>query len=112
MSRQLYKYFMIPFASVPQNPTYKVWFSTWMPKRSEYIWSESRPDPATTTTTWVVGATDDSDLPVDATGIIANSVKCIPPPILASPTDIKNANDFRTAVTAKLTQSLEGIRSS
>lgn len=23
------QYFMIPFANVPQNPDYKVWFATW-----------------------------------------------------------------------------------
>ena len=107
MSRQTYRYFMIPLASVPAKHTYKLWFSTWSANRAAYIWSENRPDPAPSSITWVVGATDEDDFPPDATVIIANSVKCIPPPILAAPVAITDASKFQTA----LIRSMEGIRS-
>jgi hypothetical protein len=107
MSRQHYRYFVIPLASVPQNPTYRVWYSTWLPERSEYVWSERRPvDTSNETTTWVVGATDGADVPPDATVIIQNSVKCPPPPPLALPFDATSA-EVQTA----LTQALVDIRS-
>jgi hypothetical protein len=111
MSRQTYRYFTIPLASVPKNPTYRVWFSTWLANRSEYIWSEKRPDPSDPTTTWVVGATDNGDVPADATVIIQDSIKCIPPPPLALPSNATSPADFQTALTKRLTQQLEDTRS-
>lgn len=107
MSRQNYRYFTIPFASVPQNPTYRVWYSTWLPERSQYIWSERRPHTTTNgVTTWVVGATDGADVPADATVIGQNDLKCPPPPSLALPSDATSA-EIQTA----LRQALVEIRS-
>jgi hypothetical protein len=102
-----YKYFTIPFACVPSNPSYRVWFATWSAAQSEYTWSEQRPS----TATWVCCATDDSELPGDATVIVPQTVKCVPPPPLALVQNITNPGDFQAALTKNLNQYLIDIRS-
>lgn len=107
MSRQHYCYFTIPLASVPQNPAYRVWYSTWLPERSQYIWTDRRPGTTSNgAPTWVVGAIETTDPPVGATVIVQNSVKCLPPPPLTLP-----SNATSTDVQTALTHALEGIRS-
>lgn len=111
MSRQTYRYFTIPLASVPKNPTYRVWFSTWLPNRSKMIWSDKRPDTLDAAGTWVVGATDGSDVPADATVIVQDAIKCIPPPPLTLPASTTSSADIQTALTQGITQQLEDTRS-
>jgi hypothetical protein len=112
MSRQpgTYQYFTLPLASVPQQPSYRVWFSSWLPHCSDCVWSERRPN-AADATAWAVGATEDNDVPADATVIIPDAIKCIPPPPLALPSRTPSAADFQSALTKKLTQELLETRS-
>jgi hypothetical protein len=111
MSRQRYRYFTIPCASVPQHPRYTVWFATWSERRSEYVWSTKRPDTTSDARhTWAVGATDDTELPTEATAVIAFSDKCIDPPPLAVPFDT-TSTDFQAVLGQQLTQAVEGAKS-
>src|SRR3954471_11879258 len=111
MSRQRYRYFMIPFDSVPQHPRYTVWFASWSEKRSEYVWSRRRPDTRSgSADAWAVGATDDDDLPPEAATIIAMSDKCIAPPPLAVPFNTTSA-DLQAMLTMQLIQTLDGAKS-
>lgn len=73
-----YRYFIIPFPSVPVNPSYAVWFALWSPDRPRVHWTTDRPP---TGAAWVVGATDEGELP-DAAEVIGLSTKCLPPPPL------------------------------
>lgn len=112
MSRQNYRYFTLPFAKVPDRPDYTVWFYTWSAKRSEYVWSRERPRHASDATpTWVVAASDATELPADATVIIPSSAKCIDPPPLTAPSGTLSEADFQAALTTQLARSLEGIKS-
>ena len=113
MSRQpdrTYQYFTLPFASVPQRPSYQVWFSRWPPHGSRCVWSEHRPD-ASDAFAWAVGATEYNDVPADATVIIPNAIKCIPPPPMALSSRTPSAADFQSALTQELTQGLLETRS-
>jgi hypothetical protein len=103
-----YKYFTVPFACVPSSPTYHVWFASWSAAQSEYTWSDQRP----TAATWVCCATEGDDhLPPDATVIIPQTVKCVPPPPLALAQTITSAGDFQAVLTKNLNQYLIDIRS-
>lgn len=111
MSRQRYRYFMIPAASVPQHPGYTVWFASWSEQRSEFLWSRRRPDTSSgSADTWAVGATDDADLPAAATTVLAMSDKCIDPPPLVAPPNATSA-ELEAMLMKQLAQSLVGIRS-
>jgi hypothetical protein len=79
---QAYRYFLIPFTSVPKTPPYTVWFATRSSDLQSTSWSKDRP--ATTqdpSSTWVVGLTS-GDLPPDAT-LLGTATKDPPPPPLA-----------------------------
>jgi hypothetical protein len=111
MSRQRYRYFMIPAASVPPHPKYTAWFASWSEKRSEYLWSRRRPDTSVGTAgTWAIGATDDSELPAEAASVLAMSDKCIDPPPLTAPLDTTTA-DLEAALTKQLAQAFDGSKS-
>jgi hypothetical protein len=111
MSRQRYRYFMIPVASVPSQPKYTVWFASWSEKRSEYLWSRKRPDTRSgTADTWVIGATDDADLPTEATAVLAMSDKCIDPPPLRAPLNATSA-ELQAMLTKQLSQAFDGSKS-
>jgi len=107
MSSQNYRYFMIPFDKVPMHPDYEVWFATWSARRSAFVWSRERPYRAANgAPTRVIAASDASELPADAT-VITSSIKCIDPPVVAVPSDAISDAEFRAALTAQLTESLE-----
>ena len=76
----VYKYFMIPFASVPSSPPYSVWFASL--SSSNATWSKERPTTtADTSTTWAVGLTTNE--PPDGATFLGTSTKDPPPPPLA-----------------------------
>ena len=103
-----YKYFTLPFACVPSNPTYHVWFASWSQEHSQYTWSVQRPE----TATWVCCATDGTSyLPPDATVIVPQTIKCVPPPPLDLAQTITSPSDFQAALTKNLNQYLVDIRS-
>lgn len=92
---QAYKYFMIPFASVPKTPPYTVWFATWSNGQLSTSWSKDWP--ATTldpSSTWVVGLTT-GDLPPDAT-LLGNATKDPPPPPLAVSSTTTSLSAYQT----------------
>lgn len=105
-----YQYFTLPLASVPPHPSYRVWFSSWLPHCSDCVWSDHRPA-ASDATAWAVGATDNNDVPADATVIVQNAIKCIPPPPLKLTSRTVSAADFQSALTTKLTEQLQETRS-
>jgi hypothetical protein len=65
------KYFVIPFANVPKDPAYTVWFASWSTERP--IVEPGMPPP------FVVGVTTDDKLPAGAT-LLADGSKDPPPP--------------------------------
>jgi hypothetical protein len=65
------KYFSIPFANVPNNPTYTVWFASWSTERP--IIEPGMLPP------FAIGVTKDDQLPAGAT-LLASSTKEPPPP--------------------------------
>jgi hypothetical protein len=65
------KYFVIPFANVPDNPTYTVWYASWSTERP--ILEPGMLPPCT------IGVTGDGKLPPGAT-LVATSTKEPPPP--------------------------------
>jgi hypothetical protein len=102
---------MIPAASVPQHPKYTVWFASWSAQRSEYLWSRKRPDASPGTAgTWAIGATDESDLPTEATAVLAMSDKCIDPPPLIAGLDT-TSTDLQATLTRQLTTAFDGSKS-
>lgn len=111
MSRQRYRYFMISAASVPPQPSYTVWFAAWSENRSEYLWSRRRPDTSSGPLgTWAIGATDDADLPTEATAVLAMSDKCIDPPPLRAPLDTTSV-ELQAMLTKQLAQAFIGSKS-
>jgi hypothetical protein len=85
---QEHKYFRIPFANVPANPTYTVWFASWSTERPTV--EPGMPDPYT------IGVTKDAQLPPGAT-LIATSTKDPPPPppalVTGTPSEYEAAFD-------------------
>lgn len=80
-----YKYFTIPFANVPQNPSYTAWYALWTKDRPSAGWSKERPvavlDPSTI---WVVGLT--ADEPPPGATVLGTATKDPPqPPLALSP---------------------------
>ena len=69
----IYKYFTIPFESVPAKPTYTVWFATWSTERPAVGPGMAPP--------MVVGVTCEAEaaLPPGAT-VLATGSKDPPPP--------------------------------
>ena len=111
MSRQRYRYFMIPAANVPPQPSYTVWFASWSEKRSEYLWSRKRADTSSgTVTTWAIGASDDTDLPKEATAVLAMSDKCVDPPPLRAPLNA-TSDELQAMLTKQLAQAFDGSKS-
>jgi len=77
-----YRYFMIPYTSVPMDPPYTVWFATWTKDPTTATWSTERPDAAlTASTTWAVGVTA-GDIPAEGT-LLGTATKDPPPPPMA-----------------------------
>jgi len=68
---QDYKYFVIPFKNVPDDPTYTVWYASWSKERPSVV--RGMPAPV------AIGVTKDDKLPPEAI-LIANSTKEPPPP--------------------------------
>lgn len=66
------KYFVIPFKSVPANPTYTVWYATWSRDRPEIKPGMSHP--------LVVGVTSEDRLPDGAASLGATKDPIPPPP--------------------------------
>lgn len=111
MSRQRYRYFMIPATSVLSPPRYTVWFASWSEKRTEYLWSRKRPDTSSgPATTWAIAATDDADLPAEASAVLAMSDKCIDPPPLRAPLNATSA-ELQAMLTEQLSQAFDGSKS-
>lgn len=82
---QTYKYFMIPFASVPRDPAYTVWFASWSAE-----WPTVEPG---TYPPVVVGVTTDH-LPAGAVLLGAGSKDpppCPPPLAAASMSDYQKS---------------------
>jgi hypothetical protein len=68
----IHKYFIIPFESVPEKPSYTVWFATWSTERPDI-----RPGMAPP---MVVGVTCAKALPPEATPLSSGSKDPDPPP--------------------------------
>jgi hypothetical protein len=92
---QAYKYFMIPFASVPKAPPYTVWFVN--SSQPDASWSSDWPDTTLdASSTWVVGLTA-GDVPPEAT-LLGTATKDPPPPPLAlSSMTTTSLTDYQTS---------------
>ena len=96
-----YRYFTIPFPSVPASPVYTVWFAVSSAGRPGVDWTTDRP---LTDAAWVVGATDMAELP-DGAEVIGFSTKCIPPPFL----NISPSTASLSALRAEIAQWLKKL---
>jgi hypothetical protein len=94
-----YSLFLLPPDSVPANPPYKVWFSTWSEDKTQIEWSSTRPA-ADSMAKWaigvrVVGAAE--DVPAGSTLLVAGIKDDPPPPFV--PVSKINADGFEKAFT-------------
>ena len=89
-----HKYFMIPFESVPADPSYTAWFATWSRERPVVGPGMAPP--------MVVGVTSAETLPPGAT-LLAEGSKDPPPPPPPPSAAIVNEADFQRAVDQLLT---------
>ena len=92
---QSYRYFLIPFTSVPQDPPYTVWYATWSTERPAIA-------PDTTIVPWAIGVIADAELPngAESMGDLTKDPPP-PPPLMISPTNAI-LSDYMKAFTQSL----------
>ena len=101
------KYYMIPFLSLPANPSDKIWFASWSAAQPTVYWSETRPSITPDgKSAWVVGVSRAADSLQDVaslgTGVISLGTggKDLPPPPLQLPPSDVGISAFQTAFAA------------
>lgn len=85
----IYKYFVIPFDKVPDNPTYTVWFATWSKDRPLVEPGMNPP--------MVVGAAAEDKLPTGAV-LLGNASKDPQPPPPPPPPLTFTESDYQRTV--------------
>ena len=101
-----YQYFLQPVADAALSPTCKVWYPviTRTPERVNVTWTDQPPVDGSE---WVVGATQDSDLPKNALLIVPESTKCVPPPPFFLPPDAANLSDMQRVLRSQLDRRMD-----
>lgn len=69
---QEYKYFVIPYAAVPQDPSCQFWYATWSSTQPPIMPGMGEP--------MVIGYTTSGELPEGATLIGSSTKDPVPPP--------------------------------
>src|SRR5262245_13279191 len=76
-------YYLIPLASIPSAPSYKVWYATWSKAKPTATWSEVRPDvEPDDQSVWLVGVAYTDQNPGDSAISMGTGGKSVPPPPL------------------------------
>ena len=85
-----YNYFACGLNNVPTEPSYTVWFASWVPAQNRYSWSTQRP--TSDAPTWGVWATTETQSQPGAT-TLGSGGKDLPPPPLTYPSS--SMSDFQ-----------------
>jgi hypothetical protein len=94
---QTYKYFTVPFDSIPKDPKCTVWYATWSTERPEV-------KAGSTVVPWVICATPNAEVAAAMQGTLVGTVTKdppLPPPLQLSPTNAA-LSDYLGALTDSL----------